>query len=66
MPTPIHPTPAPDADPELVAAVEAVFAAHEDMLLGHWGADVMETVNGPYQPGALQDLARQLADDETD
>jgi hypothetical protein len=45
-------------DPELEAAVDAVFAESEQGELGHWDREVMAAaVSG--EPGALRDLVQQ-------
>lgn len=53
-------------------AVEDVFCAEDHDKVGHWPREAMEIVNGPYQPGALRDLAHidndkhMPADDDAD
>ncbi|MEU1078170.1 MULTISPECIES: hypothetical protein [unclassified Streptomyces] len=48
-------------DPDLEAAVEAVFAEPEQTELGNWDREVMEAaVSG--QPGALRDLLPKVLD----
>lgn len=56
-------------DPELEAAVDAIFNSHETLTLGNWDREVREATRGPYAPGSLDGLLAsgpKLPPDEDD